>query len=103
MGLACTSVLMVERASINGSHLCLCPPRESQLPLASPGGSQRSTSGFNTISFQITAPTLGLESCEIFHVLYKNRVSVSYSPPTLPYTSPTGLPCQAFWGLIILV
>ena len=41
MGLASTSVHVVERAPQNGCHQCLCPQGQLQLPPASPGDSQQ--------------------------------------------------------------
>ena len=76
---------------------------ESQLPPASLGGSPRSASGFHPSSFQITASALGLGMCEILHVPFKTRVSVSYSPLAVLYASPTGLENQTFSGLIFLM
>lgn len=53
--------------------------------------------------FQITASVLGVRARGIFHESFKNRVSVSYSPPALPHTSPAGLQSQRFWVLVIPV
>ena len=67
------------------------------------GGSPKSASGCNSDSFQVTAAALGLGICESLHVPFRNRVSVSYSPPALLYTNPASLQSQTFWGLVFLV
>ena len=77
------------------------------VPRGSSGGllplwqaSPSSTSGTDLGSFQITPSVLGLRACEILLLLFKSRVSVSYSPLALSYASPTGLQSQMLWGLI---
>ena len=54
-------------------------PGKSQLSPASLGCFPRSASGSNPGSFQITASALGLGVCEILHMPFKSRVSVSYN------------------------
>ena len=86
----------------NGCHQHLCSQEESQLPLASTGGSPISASGSDPGSFQLTAPALGLRAREILCVPLKSRVSVSYGPLALPKVSPTVPQRQALWGLAFL-
>ena len=69
------------------------------MPPASIGGSPRSTNGCDPGSFQSTASALGFGPCEILFLSFTSGVSVSYSPPALLYTSPTGLQNQTFWKL----
>lgn len=57
--------------------------RESQLPLASPGGSPGSVSGSDTGTFQTAASGLGRRVCEILCTAFKSGVFVCYSPPDL--------------------
>ena len=71
MVLASSSVLIVEWAPQNGYRQHLCPQGESQFPLASLGGSLKS-SGSDPGSFQITAFALGLRSCEILCVPFES-------------------------------
>ena len=71
------------------------------MPSASPGGFPRSVTGSD--SFQITVSGLGFRACEIWCMLFKNRVSVSYNPLGLPKMTPADLQSQAFWRLIFLV
>lgn len=59
MGLASTSVLMVEEAPQYGLCQCLYLQGEVQLPPDSLGGSPRSASGSDSGSFHINASVLG--------------------------------------------
>ena len=90
-------------SSSNFCHQHVCPQGELQLSPASPGVSPRSANGSDPGSFQITASALGLRSCEILCVPYKNRIFVSYRPPDLLYVSPASLQGQTFWGCFFLV
>ena len=60
-----TGVPVVEQASQNGSHQCLCPQGELQLPPASVGSTLRSACRFDSSFFQIIS-ALGLGEYEIF-------------------------------------
>ena len=77
------------------------PQGESQLLSASAGGSPRSASESDQGSFQITASALGIRVCEILYEPFKS--SISFSPPVLLYTSPTGFQRQTVWGFIFLM
>lgn len=103
MTLASTSVLVIEGATKNatgnvyvprGNPSCLLPLQEAlqdhQVHLAQ-------------ASFKLLALCLCLEHERFLHVLFKSRVSVSYSPLALPHTSAAGLQNQAFWGLVFMV
>ena len=46
-------------------------------------------------SFEMIVSLLGLGSYEIWHVPFKNKVTVSYSPPVLPYAVLTRLQTDA--------
>ena len=98
MVLSSTSVLMVEQTLQNGCHQCLFPQRKSHWPPASLRGSLRSASVSDPSFYQIIASALGLKACEILHVLFNIKVSVSYSLPAPLYESPTGLQSKMFWG-----
>ena len=76
---------------------------ESSLPPASPGGSPELVSGSDPGFLQMTASVPSPGVCEILCTPLKSRVSVSYSPLALPYTSPIGLQSHMFWGLVLLV
>ena len=41
--------------------------------------------------------------CEILQAPFKSGVSISYSPPALPHTSPAGFQNLMFWGLVFPV
>ena len=71
------------------------------MPPVSPGDSPRSARGSDPGSFLITASALGLRAWEILQEPLKSRISVSYSPKALLYTSPDGLQSRVFWGLVL--
>ena len=96
MVFASTSVIIEEQAPKTGCCRHLCPQEESELPPASLGYSLRSASGSDPGSFQTTASALGLGACEILCMPFKYRVSISYSPPALLFSSSAGLQSQMF-------
>lgn len=80
-----------------------CPQRESQLPPASSGGSLTLAGGSDMGSFEMTVSLLGLGAYGTWHAPFKNKVTVSYSPPVLPYASLICLQSLMLWGFILMV
>lgn len=103
MGLASTSVLLVEGVPQNGFCQHLCPQSISPLFSASLGGTVRSTNVSDPGPFQCIASVLGLEACEILRETFKSGISVSLSPTDLLNISSAGLQSQTFWELIFPV
>ena len=66
--------------SVYVRHQLLCPKREPQLPLASPGDPPRPAGRSDPGSFEVTAFALGPSVHETLCVPSKSGVSVSLSP-----------------------
>lgn len=71
--------------------------------VTSPVGSVRSAGGSGPVFFQISLSALDLGACEIFHVPFISRLSVSYIPLPLLLANLTGLQSQVFWALVFPV
>ena len=76
-------------SSVHNGRRSSQKPMLPVLPEDSPRSAGRSDSG----SFQIIPSALGTRICEILHVSFKSRVSISHSPLRLPKQAP--LPFKA--------
>lgn len=99
MVLASTGALVVEQAPQNSCCHCLCPwgSPSCLLPLWEALQDQQTQALFKLLSL-----CWDLE-CEILCAHFKSRVSVSYSPLALLYSSPIGLQSQMVPELVFLV
>ena len=80
-----------------------CPQRESQLPPASSGGTLTLAGGSHMGSFEMIVALLAHGVCETWHAPFKNKVTLSWSPPVLPYASLICLQSLMLWGFTLLV
>lgn len=72
------------------------------LPLASLRGFLRLASGSDLGAFQMLH-LLRLRVNEVLHLSFKGRISVSYSPLTLPDVNPADFQSQVSWQLVFPV